>query len=63
MLNFEVGTRFITKGGWDAVCCDATTVYHARDGGKLYTHDTKGKVTSQTVGSDYDLEFQLVKIK
>lgn len=64
MLNYPIGTLFYTRGGWYAVCCTEYTMFHYAQGGKLYTHNPKtGEVTSQTVGSDFDLTHIMVPIK
>lgn len=55
------GDLFLTKGGWIAVWCPVS-VYHNINGGRLYTHTQDGKVTSSSVGSEYDLEYKLVRL-
>ena len=55
---FNKCTEWKTRDGHDAtvVCDEIMTVYHAVNGGKLYTHDpVTGCVTSSTVSNDYDL--------
>lgn len=52
--KFKTGQVFKTRGGWEAIW-SPIGVYHQINGGVLYTHDQLGRVTSLTVGDDYDL--------
>ena len=63
MRNIKQGEIYLTEGGWKAmVCIDEMAVYHAIDGGQLYSHDLNGIVRSSTVGHDYNLQYLLTPI-
>ena len=60
----RIGEQYVTNGGWKAVVCNNDyTVFHDIDGGKLFSHNSDGRIRSSTVNDDYTLAFLLIPME